>query len=74
MEGRKTVTVTVTAKGEVKVNINGIIGESCQKIAEIAMKHLGNYDSIELKDEFFMQEVNVSSENIAALFVIPGSR
>ena len=54
----QTITVDISASGEVKVETAGFKGKSCQSATEQLEKALGSVSSDSKKPEFYQQGVN----------------
>lgn len=66
MKGKEEITVDITPDGEVKIEVNGVVGSGCTALTKALEESLGVTTSDEKKAEFHRREVqHVRSENRA---------
>lgn len=66
MKSQEEITVEITPDGEVKIEVNGVVGSGCAALTKALEESLGVTTSDEKKAEFHRREVqHVRSENRA---------
>ena len=59
----KTIEITVSLQGEVKVQTKGFAGSSCQEASRLIEQALGTKVSEQMTPEFYQQQVTRTVQN-----------